>query len=164
MMKLNRLPVWSFLFASAIITLTSCKKDVPYFNPPDLATQQNPKIIFTNNAGYHVFNGGYGSAIAAYPRNGHSNLVYLMTDRGPNVDGFGGKVFPVPDFNPQIGLFKLEGDRLEKIRVVHLKAPNGQLITGLPNPQNLGGTGEIAYTVNGAVLPLTLTDLIRKDW
>lgn len=153
MLKVNRLAARNLIIASAVFIWTGCIKVPPgVSNPPSRARQNEAAIVFTNNAGYHVYNGGFSSAIAAHPAN--PDLFYLMTDRGPNVDGYGGKVFPVPDFNPQIGLFKLKGDKLEKFNVIHFKAPDGQFITGRPNPEGIGGTGEIPYTVSGNLLPL----------
>lgn len=114
-------------------------------NLPISAIQTDADILFTNTAGANIYNGGFGSAVATYPGNGHPHWLYLMTDRGPNVDYANGKLFPVPNFHPQIGLFKLEGDKLEKINVITMKDPNGNPITGLPNPIGLGSTGEIAY-------------------
>ena len=156
----------SFLLAWAI---SSCKKPIneypttessvaehPGFgndNLPLIATQRPPDILFTNKAGFHVFNGGYGSGLAVDPSPGHNHLFYYLTDRGPNVAGFGGLYFVVPDFNPQIGVFKLEGDSLRKVRVIHLKNPNGQFITGLPNPANQNPTGEVAFDANGNQIP-----------
>jgi hypothetical protein len=155
--------------ASLFITLTqlvfvSCKKTItnenteeitksahPGFgndNLPLIATQRTPETLFTNAGGYHVYNGGYGSAIATVPRS-NNHLFYYLTDRGPNVAGFGGLYFIVPDFNPQIGEFRLEGDSLRKIGVIHLKDPTGKLISGLPNPVNQNPTGEVAYDANG---------------
>jgi len=120
-------------------------------NLPLIATQRTPDILFTNAAGFHAYNGGYGSAIAVGP-NSNNHLFYYLTDRGPNVAGFGGLYFIAPDFNPQIGLFRLEGDSLRKLSVIHLKDPSGKWLTGLPNPANQNPTGEVAYDANGKQL------------
>jgi hypothetical protein len=151
-----------------LILIVSCKKNIsnesnqealvanhPGFgngNLPLIAAQRTSDILFTNASGYHVYNGGYGSGIAVKPGPGQNHLFYYLTDRGPNVAGFGGLYFIVPDFNPQIGVFKLEGDSLRRVRVINLKNPAGQLITGLPNPANQNPTGEVAYDANGHVL------------
>jgi hypothetical protein len=117
-------------------------------NLPLIATQRSPEFI-TPNGGYPLYFGGYGSAIAQVPVQGKNHLLYLMTDRGPNVDGCnGGKVFPIPDYNPQIGVFKLEGDSLRKTDVIYFKDEMGNPLSGRPaNAANLGGTGEIPYGV-----------------
>ncbi|MEJ7739377.1 MAG: esterase-like activity of phytase family protein [Chitinophagaceae bacterium] len=123
---------------------------------PVSAGQQNTSVIFTNNLGTAVFNGGYGSAMAVISASGYKNnrLFYFMTDRGPNVDAFGGKLFPVPNFNPQIGVFELKGDSLHKLTTIHFKDQLGNLISGRPNPAGQGSTGEIPYDALGNILPL----------
>jgi hypothetical protein len=118
-------------------------------NLPLIATQRTSGILYTNTQEFHVYNGGYGSAIATVPSQGHNHLFYYLTDRGPNVAGFGGLYFILPDFNPQIGVFRLEGDSLRRINVINLKNSSGRLITGLPNPSNQNPTGEIAFDGNG---------------
>jgi len=158
----------SILSALVFLMIVSCKKNIsnengqemlvashPGFgngNLPLIAVQRTPDILFTNSQGANVYNGGYGSAIATIPGAGLNHFFYSLTDRGPNVDGFGGKYFILPDFNPQIGVFKLEGDSMRRVRVINLKNPSGQLITGLPNPSNQNPTGEVAYDANGHVL------------
>jgi Esterase-like activity of phytase len=150
---------WAFIF---ILFLSACKRiDFPYNHGggkddlPQMASQNSPEIIFTNANGYPIYNGGYGSAIVAVPGSGKNRLFYLMTDRGPNVDGCnGGKVFPVPAFNPHIGLFKLEGNELKKLGVIHFKDEDGNPLSGLPSETaNLGGTGEMPYKVGCTILP-----------
>lgn len=123
-------------------------------NLPLIASQRSPEVIFTNVSGYPLFNGGYGSAIAQVPVPGKKHMFYLMTDRGPNVDGCnGGKIFPVPNFIPQIGLFQLEGDSLRKVDVIYFRDENGNLLSGRPSDAaNLGSTGETPYGVGCAPL------------
>ena len=167
---MNKL-LFTFLSVLILISIVSCKKsltDIPAENNllnaensasahpgfgnghlPLIAYERNPEILFTNSSGDHVYNGGYGSAMAAVPGAGQNHLFYYLTDRGPNVAGFGGLYFVVPGFNPQIGVFKLENDSLRKVRVINLKNSAGKLITGLPNPSNQNPTGEVAYDANG---------------
>jgi hypothetical protein len=57
----------------------------------------------------------------------------------------------VPRFTPQIGRFKLEGDKLVLVSVIDIKNAKGKKITGLPNPSN-GNTGEIAVDLEGKPL------------
>ena len=104
---------------------------------------------------FEVRNGGYGSAMSADPAN--SNYFYAITDRGPNADFTGeagkGKKFPVPDYTPRIGHFKVNSDgSVEKLKEILLKDRDGNNITGLPNTSALGGTGEIPYDYNGNVI------------
>ena len=111
-----------------------------------------PDTLYTNGNGDPVLNGGYGSAFAAVP--GDPNSFYMLTDRGPNVNGAasGTKVFPVPAFNPQIAKFTIVNDSLVKQSVINLKRADGTLLTGLPNPQGYGSTGEMALNMNGDTL------------
>ncbi|MGH7542074.1 MAG: esterase-like activity of phytase family protein [Gemmatimonadota bacterium] len=97
--------------------------------------------------------GGYGSALAAHPVS--PALLYLLTDRGPNVDGSGGcdKLFPFPAFAPRIVLVERVDDELRLHRTIPLRRPDRTLASGLPNPPGAGGTGEIPCTPDGARLP-----------
>ncbi|NSL87697.1 esterase-like activity of phytase family protein [Chitinophaga sp. Mgbs1] len=119
---------------------------------PAKARLAGAKVIYTNTAGTNVFNGGYGSSIASVP--GEAGSFYLMTDRGPNVDGTikDSKVFPVPAFNPQIGKFRLSGDSMILVETIPIKSAANTPVTGLPNPAGSGGTGETALDMNGATL------------
>jgi len=104
-------------------------------------------------ATFEVRNGGYGSAMTAHP----SKLgeFYAMTDRGPNADFVGGaygagKSFPVADYTPRIGHFRLtESGGVEQLATIMLKRLDGTFITGLPNTSALGGTGETPYNPDG---------------
>ncbi len=102
-----------------------------------------------------IRNGGFGSDAAAHPTN--PNQFYVLTDRGPNADFEGsagsGKLFLLPDYTPRIGLFELQADGLIiKIKEILLRDSHGLPITGLPNPQALGGTNEIPYDVDGKLM------------
>ncbi|PLW90477.1 hypothetical protein, partial [Mucilaginibacter sp.] len=77
------------LIALAAVSFTACKKNpvavdttVAY---PGMAEAADPAVLFTTDAGVKVYNGGFGSAMAADPND--PNVFYLMTDRGPNVAG-----------------------------------------------------------------------------
>ena len=111
---------------------------------------------------FEVRNGGYGSDMVKHPTN--ANQFYALTDRGPNATYTGdlgtGKVFPVADYTPRIGLFEIQdnGDVMV-IEEILLKRPDGTFITGLPNSTALGGTGETPYSVldDGTV------EVLRED-
>ena len=109
---------------------------------PAIATVAATHVLGEFN-GVKVNGGGFGSALAADPR--APGYFYMLTDRGPNTDSTDStkKVFPVPAFTPQIGRFKLQGDKLVQVGLIEIKDPSGRKITGLPNPDN-GDTGEIA--------------------
>jgi len=100
---------------------------------------------------FEIRNGGYGSSAAAHPT--HKNQFYALTDRGPNATYKDGKMFPVPDYTPRIGLFEIQGDgSVKQLKEILLKDRDGNVISGLPNPASLGGTGEIPYDVDGNVI------------
>ncbi|WP_370978304.1 esterase-like activity of phytase family protein [Agaribacterium sp. ZY112] len=111
---------------------------------------------------FEIRNGGYGSDMVKHPSN--AKQFYALTDRGPNATYTGaqgkGKIFPVADYTPRIGLFELQanGD-IKRIEDILLKRPDGTLITGLPNSSALGGTGETPY----AVLEDGNIEVLRED-
>ena len=99
-----------------------------------------------------IRNGGYGSDAVAHPTN--PMQFYALNDRGPNADFKGalgkGKMFPVPNYTPRIGLFELTKEgQVVKIKDILLKDTSANPITGLPNTANLGGTGETPYNLAG---------------
>ncbi|WP_289030891.1 esterase-like activity of phytase family protein [uncultured Paraglaciecola sp.] len=111
---------------------------------------------------FEIRNGGYGSDMVKHPTN--ASQFYALTDRGPNAVYTGehgtGKIFPVADYTPRIGLFEIQdnGD-VKKLEDILLKRPDGSLITGLPNSSSLGGTGETPY----AVLDDGTIEVLRED-
>ena len=113
--------------------------------------QEFPFTKLTTLNGVDVINGGFGSGATAHPT--RKGEFYVITDRGPNTDYLNGKKFLVPNFTPTIMHFKLNAEgNIEVIKYIKLKNPSGQPITGLPNPEGKGSTGEIAYDANGAIL------------
>jgi hypothetical protein len=100
-----------------------------------------------------IRHGGYGSAAFKDPEN--PDRFYAITDRGPNADGVNKttKVFPVPAFTPSIGHFSIEpGGTIRLLETIPMRRPDGQTLTGLPNPKGLGSTGETAIDLAGNVL------------
>ncbi|MDC7222086.1 MAG: esterase-like activity of phytase family protein [Spirochaetales bacterium] len=111
--------------------------------------------LITLDNGAEVRNGGYGSAMTAHPEKFHQ--FYALTDRGPNASFTGeagkGKKFPAPDYTPRIGLFQVEKDgSISLLEEILLKDPQGNPISGRPNPEGKGSTGEIPYDNEGNVL------------
>lgn len=98
-----------------------------------------------------VIIGGYGSSMVYNPAD---SCFYLLTDRGPNVDGATteSKVFVVPGYSPTIGRFRLKNDSLLLVEKIVLRGADGIPFTGLPNTEGDGKTGEVAYDVNGNIL------------
>ncbi|MFF4803393.1 esterase-like activity of phytase family protein [Streptomyces sp. NPDC001351] len=100
--------------------------------------------------GVPVTAGGYGSSL--YPVPGSKDEFYGLTDRGPNVDApNGGKVLPLPHFDPAIGKFRLTGTRAVLERTIPLRAADGTPYNGLVNSQ--ASTGENLVDLNGTALP-----------
>ncbi len=114
---------------------------------PEKASVTKRDVIYTSANGIKIFNGGFGSGLAS----NEPGVFYLLTDRGPNLDGAtsNDKIFPKPDFTPQIAKFKLINGQLNFEKVILLKDESGKNLTGLPNPVGLGGTGENALDLNG---------------
>lgn len=144
-----------FLLLFAALTLIiACDKDpepTAAMVYPEVAEVNNPAVLADVN-GVKVYNGGFGSAMAQDPKD--SAVFYMLTDRGPNIDGTvaNQKVFAKPDFVPQIGKFRLKDKLLVLESVIELKNEAGVKLTGLPNPQGQGGTGETAISTTGAAL------------
>lgn len=101
--------------------------------------------------------GGFGSSLAIDPRTGD---WLLLTDRGPNYDvAEDTKAFPIPEFSPMVGRFRLVGSgagrRLDLIGRIRLRQTSGVPLVGLPRPAGPGSTGEKAVATDGKPLPLT---------
>ncbi|MBO0929431.1 esterase-like activity of phytase family protein [Fibrella aquatilis] len=157
---MNHISLRQSLFASVAIALGigACQdhRMVPQVGFPAVVDALNPGTflppVLTNVNGVQVYNGGFGSAIAADPSD--PAVFYMLTDRGPNIDGTASnsKVFAVPGFAPQIGKFRLINGQLTLEKVIELKNSTGGKLNGLPNPANQGGTGETALSVSGTNL------------
>lgn len=141
------------LLSAAFISSCDSNDDKDKFVLPVIANTgiALPYTVLGTKNNVEIRNGGYGSAACAHPTN--AGEFYAMTDRGPNADATGGKYFPIPDFTPRIGHFKLKNDgTIEKLGEIIFKTPSGTPISGRPNPVGFGSTGEIAYDLTGAVL------------
>ena len=141
------------LLSAAFISSCDNNDDKDKFVLPVIANTgiTLPYTVLGTKNNVEIRNGGYGSAACAHPTN--AGEFYAMTDRGPNADATGGKYFPVADYTPRIGHFKLNNDgTIEKLAEILFKTPSGTPISGRPNPVGFGSTGEIAYDLSGAVL------------
>ena len=100
-----------------------------------------------------VYGSGYGSAVAFAPNGGRD--LYLLTDRGPNIDfPNGNKGFPVPDYSPRIVKAHLSGDKLRIDGEILLRRADGTPLTGLPiGAGACGSTGESAFRLDGSAIP-----------
>jgi hypothetical protein len=149
-MKKTLLPI----LALTIAAVTGCKKDhqITKVTYPDMAEVADPPVLFTTATGVKVYNGGFGSAVAADLRD--PSVFYMLTDRGSNVAGQAANsiIIGKPDFDPQIGKFRLKDGKLIQEQVIYLKNASGDKLNGLPNPAGMGASGETAYDLNGAVI------------
>jgi len=138
------------LSAAAIISCTDHHIENPEgSNYPAKATFKTAPILSTTQNGTKIYGSGYGSSMARVP--GEWDSFYLMTDRGPNVDGTNeAKIFPIPDFNPHIAKFKLVGEELVYQSSIEFKSAGGAKLTGRPNLPGEGNAGEIALDFTGA--------------
>lgn len=141
------------LLLACALTLNSCEDKTPSIEPSINYPAQasvTKRDAMADIDGVKVYNGGYGSAISSVD----NQIFYIMTDRGPNIDGTESdvKIFSNPEFTPQIGKFRLSGETLELMSVIYMKNASSQKITGLPNPIGVGGTGERALDTKGNVL------------
>lgn len=146
----------TILILLSTLTFSACKKSS---NPattaityPAMAEAANPAILFTTAAGVKVYNGGFGSAVANDPN--AADVFYMLTDRGSNVAGqlANSIIIGKPDFDPQIGKFKLVNGQLILEQTIELKNAGGVKLNGLPNPVGAGNTGELPYDLNGNLL------------
>ncbi|CAM3393694.1 esterase-like activity of phytase family protein [Zobellia roscoffensis] len=105
-------------------------------------------VLSTINGNVEVRNGGFGSGATAHPTK--ENEFYAITDRGPNTNYLDGKKFPVAKYTPRIGHYAVTAEgKIELLEEILLKDPMGKLISGIPNPEGKGATGEIPYDAAG---------------
>ncbi|WP_342648169.1 esterase-like activity of phytase family protein [Mucilaginibacter sp. CSA2-8R] len=141
--------------AVAAMGFTACKKhhnDSESFTYPDMAEATDPAVLYTTAQGVKVYNGGFGSAMAADPN--EPDVFYLMTDRGPNVAGTANNSIIIgrPDFCPEIGKYRLKDGKLVLEQVIEFKNAAGIKLNGLPNPAGMGASGETTYDLNDQVI------------
>ncbi|MGL4851798.1 MAG: esterase-like activity of phytase family protein [Phocaeicola sp.] len=148
-MKRNQLiaPIATLFMASAVGCSSSQSEKVNY---PTFASVAAETIYLAGND-TPIYWGGYGSSMVYHEVD---SSFYLLTDRGPNVDGLTpeSKVFPLLNYAPTIGQFRLVDDSLILVKTITLKNEAGQNLTGLPNSEGDGVSGEVAYTMDGEIL------------
>lgn len=136
---------------TTILLLAACRETRKNkFAFPERASVASEKVIVHDSLAA-VYIGGYGSSMAY---NAKDSTFWLLTDRGPNVDGptSESKVFPLPDYTPHVGVFRLQGDSLVLLHRIFLKDSTGMEFSGLPNADGDGKTGETAYDLNGRII------------
>lgn len=150
-MRFTQLPLSLAIVAG--VAVTACEDHrLPAIAYPAFAEATNPKVLATAPNGTVIYNGGFGSAVAADPLD--PAVFYLLTDRGPNAAGSAANsiIFGKADFTPQVGKFRVVGNQLVLEQTILLKNAAGQLLTGLPNPIGQGNTGEIALDLAGKTI------------
>ncbi|MDR1679390.1 MAG: esterase-like activity of phytase family protein [Prevotellaceae bacterium] len=117
------------------------------------ATVQS-QIITVAGTETPIYIGGYGSSMAYSEKD---SCFYLLTDRGPNVEGATSesKVFPIPRYIPHIGKFRLQDSVLVLIEKIELKEANATPFSGIPNSKGDGATNETAYNLQGEIIANT---------
>ena len=86
---------------------------------------------------------GYGSALAPIP--GAPDEFYLLTDRGPTVDGPSGtKIVALKSFTPHIGRFRLADGALSLLSTIVLKDADGHPRSGLDEANGIDAEGLVA--------------------
>ncbi|NLL37413.1 MAG: esterase-like activity of phytase family protein [Fretibacterium sp.] len=106
---------------------------------------------------------GIGSGLTFCGASADGGLLFLaISDRGPNADApamdsegkLPAKIFPAPDFTPQIGLLKLKDGVLSLEKVSGILNGEGKPISGRPLPAGqVGTTNETPLDDNLKVLP-----------
>ncbi|MGL4519978.1 MAG: esterase-like activity of phytase family protein [Phocaeicola sp.] len=141
-----------FTFATLVVaTLAGCSTPQQQPTTYPAAAAVAAQAYYAPGHDTPIYLGGFGSSMVYQPAD---SSFYLLTDRGPNVDGLTpeSKVFPVLHYAPTIGQFRLVGDSLLLVRAIPLKDETGRNLTGLPNAQGDGVTGEVGYNLAGEVL------------
>ncbi|WBW97828.1 esterase-like activity of phytase family protein [Oceanirhabdus sp. W0125-5] len=126
-----------------VIRMKKCKVDK--------ITKYNIKIdneLCTEYKGKRLV--GFGSSMTVKSEEDSKVTLYLLTDRGPNMDGpcvdnKSSKVFIIPDFIPHVVEVELVGDKAECKKIIKLRSVKGEYASGIPiEPGELGTTNEIA--------------------
>jgi hypothetical protein len=158
-------------FVSVLLGLTSVTamaQTTAKLTPISLPDLPLAEVAYPGGKGLKL-NIGIGSAAYRDPKD-QSGVVYVLTDRGPNLDcdgiekitGLDGnslcggdetaKSFPVPGFNPTVYKLQLQDNNAKVAAIIPLKGSKGEAVTGLPNPLRTTGT-EAGYDIDGNLLP-----------
>lgn len=85
-----------------------------------------------------------------------NEYLHLVTDAGSKLimcwQVANSIIIGKPDFDPQIGKFRLKDGKLILEQVIELKNAAGEKLNGLPNPAGMGASCETAYDLNGQVI------------
>jgi hypothetical protein len=136
-----------------------------YSQPPQaVATYEwtDRPVVGATAAGQKIKLGGFsGLSYEGVTSDGKLEFI-TMTDRGPNAEPTGiNRPFLLPSFNPRLVRFTLDpkNGRFELTEQIALRAPNGRLLTGLPNTALSGDANqpyndEVPVDLRNNVLPL----------
>jgi hypothetical protein len=121
----------------------------PAFAPKAGSAFVVPSTILGERSGVSIVHGGFGSAMARDPKD--PNVLYLLTDRGPNVSALAVdvKVFPVPEFTPRIGVFELGDKGLTRASVIEPRGADGRKLGGAPPAPARGVPVEAGLDASG---------------
>ena len=115
-----RTPVVSVLLGS--LSLLACGDSSTSTSPAPVVTYPAKAVdaspVTWGTQGGVAIAGGYGSAVVVDPTD--PSVFWIMTDRGPNTaTGVANRLlFPLPNFVPTIGKFRLVGDSRRRIGVI----------------------------------------------
>lgn len=146
-------------YLAPLVVVAGVPLAVPALASPASTSAHAPAVQVYNDdvrplatiGGVRLTGGGYGSSLT--PKPGSSTEFYGLTDRGPNVTGpDGNQVEPLPNFDPAIGLFRLQSHGVAHLlKRIPLRAANGTPYSGRVNSAN--PTGEIIEDMAGHALP-----------
>ena len=144
-------------------------KDYQNNNAPIIGTINSANI---NASGSMTIREGGFSGLVYIPGT-YPYEFYVITDRGPNIDGKGApyitngmdsKVFPFPDYTPKIFRIKLYPvGNVDIVQTIPIKRPDKSNVSGIPNPNGFGGSGELAYSDNTGSAAITKRDTFGID-
>jgi Esterase-like activity of phytase len=143
------------LLAAAALTLLT-PTGVRAEPAPARQHQPGPATLVTRiPIGRGVDVGGFSDL---FPADRSGQLLWTVTDRGPNYDRDDGQGFVVPAYQPRILLLAVHGHKLSIVRQIPLRLPRGgtdpvtgsRLVTGLPNV----GTDSPPFGTDNQPLPL----------
>jgi hypothetical protein len=138
----------TFLFASTSVSAATGSAGISFSEPLD-------KIIMDNGTELHL---DIGIGSGAYRlESDPENVIYTITDRGPNIAtsdagklmgvDYGekkGKIFPTPNFSPTIYKLLVNEDIISILEKIQLKNFEGHPVSGISNPDT-----EPAWDIRG---------------
>ncbi|MDQ6954247.1 MAG: esterase-like activity of phytase family protein, partial [Mariprofundaceae bacterium] len=158
-----------------VASLTACSNSTTsavaanVTSPPQFTVKQAQDVsIFKTGTVTLPLDIAFGSA-AFHLTTDPYNIVYTMTDRGPNIKckdatkvfgapaapvfcPKGNKIFPVPAFSPSISKWQVDSTGVVLLETIQMKDSYGNPITGLSNPSSVFLPTEANYDKNGTLI------------